>query len=98
MFLRPLEEPRLLNGTSLSIKVPYVAESTILNGCAKGREVISPKTAKIQIISSDISFQFRRLQFPLGLEFSMSISEAHGQFLEAVNIIPETKCFSVRQL
>lgn len=90
MFLRRLEEPRPLNGTMLSIKEPCVAEPTILNGCAKRGDLISPKPAKIQIISSDISFQFRRLQFPLGLAFFMSIGEAQRQFLEAVNIIPET--------
>jgi hypothetical protein len=28
----------------------------------------------------------------------MSTKTAHGQFLEAVNIIPETNLFSVRQL
>jgi hypothetical protein len=38
----------------LSIKEPYVAESTILNGCVNRGDVISPKRAKIQIISSKV--------------------------------------------
>jgi ATP-dependent DNA helicase PIF1 len=91
MFLRPSEAPRVFKVTRLSVEAlkPRVAESTILYGCTKRGKIFSPKTAKIQIIYSDVSFQFRRLQFPLDLVLSMSTNTAQGHFLEAVNLIPE---------
>jgi len=72
MLIQNLDPPKLCNGTRLCIKqmMPHVLEATIMTGCAMGEDVFIP------IISSDLPFEFRRLQFPIRVPFSMSINKA----------------------
>ena len=53
-----------------------VIEATILNGKSKGDDVLIPC---LPVIPTDIPFEFKRLQFHIGLAFSMAINKAQGQ-------------------
>ncbi|GBP44542.1 ATP-dependent DNA helicase pif1 [Eumeta japonica] len=77
ILLRNINPPRLCNGTRLSGKkmMNNVIEATILTGKFKGEDVLWPR---IPMISIDMPFEFKRLQFPLRLAFSMAINKAQG--------------------
>ena len=60
----------------------------------KGEEVIFPK---ISLIPSDYPFNFRRLQFPIKLCFSMTIDNSQGQSFKVVGLDLETECFAYSQ-
>jgi ATP-dependent DNA helicase PIF1 len=57
-----------------------IIEATILNGKFKREDVLLPR---ILMIRSDLSFEFKRLQFTVRLAFAMTINKAqcfsHGQ-------------------
>jgi hypothetical protein len=55
--------------------MPDVQTAT-LTGCTKQEGVFIPK---IPTIYSDVTSQFRLLQFPLGLAFAILINKAQGQ-------------------
>ena len=97
MLLRNLDAPRLCNGTRLCVKslMPHVIEATILTGCAKSEDVFLPR---IPMIPSDMPFEFRRLEFPVRLAFTMSINKAQGQSLKVAGVNLATPCFSHGQL
>jgi ATP-dependent DNA helicase PIF1 len=97
MLLRNLDAPRLCNGTILCVKslIPHVIEATILTECAKDEDVFIPRTP---MVPTDMSFEFKRIQFPVGLIFAMSINKAQGQSLNVAGINLETLCFSHGQL
>ncbi|XP_054708557.1 ATP-dependent DNA helicase PIF1-like [Uloborus diversus] len=75
MLLRNLDPPNLCNGTRMSVKKLHnnITEATVLTGPAAGTDVLIPR---IPIIPSDISFQFKRLQFPVRLSFAITINKA----------------------
>jgi ATP-dependent DNA helicase PIF1 len=50
------------------------------------------------MIPTDMSFQFKRLQFPIRLAFAMTINKSQGQTLEICGLDIETDCFSHGQL
>ncbi|KAL7287204.1 hypothetical protein TKK_0018635 [Trichogramma kaykai] len=58
-----INPPQPCNGTRLSVKklMKNIIEATILNGKFKGLNVLLPP---IPMIPTDISFEFKRLQFP----------------------------------
>ncbi|XP_008187231.1 uncharacterized protein LOC103310509 [Acyrthosiphon pisum] len=92
IMLRNLNPPKLCNGTRLSIKklMNNVIQSTIIKGNFKGEEVLIPR---IPIIPTDITFQFKRIQFPVQLAFAMTINKSQGQSLEVCGINLEFSCF-----
>ena len=49
---------------------------------------------KIPLIPSDYPFNFRRLQFPIKLCFSMTINKSQGQSFKVVGLDLETECFA----
>jgi hypothetical protein len=72
-----------------------IIEATILNGKFKGEHVLLPR---IPMISTDMSFKFKRLQFPdVRLAFATT-SKAQGQSLHVYGLNLENPCFSNRQL
>ena len=97
MLLRNLDAPKLCNGTRLLVKslMPNLIEATVITGCAKGEDVFIPR---IPVIPSDLTFTFKRIQFPVKLSFAMSINKAQGQTLKVAGIDLQSPCFSHGQL
>jgi len=97
ILLRNLKPPKLCNGTRLCVKklMTYLIEATILTGCGKGENVLIPR---IPIISTELPFDFKRLQFPVKVAFAMTINKAQGQSLKVTGINLESPCFSHGQL
>ena len=97
ILLRNLDPPKLCNGTRLVVKqlLPHVIEATIITGNARGEDVFIPR---IPIKPSDLPFEFKRLQFPVRLNFAMTINKAQGQSLKIAGLNLTTPCFSHGQL
>ena len=72
-----------------------IVEAKILTGPFKGEDVL---ISWIPMIPTDMSFQFKRLQFPIRLAFAITINKAHGQSLELCGLYLHIDCFSHRQL
>lgn len=72
-----------------------ILECTIISGKFKGENVFIPR---IPIITSDLSIDFKRLQFPVRLAFAVTINKAQGQSLKKVGVHLERPCFSHGQL
>ena len=69
----------------------YIIEANILTGPFKSEDVL--KTI-IPMIPTDMSFQFKRFQFPIRLAFTITINKAQGQSLELCGLYLHTDCFS----
>lgn len=97
MLLRNLNPPKLCNGTRLIITNLYenLIEAKIIVGKFKNEKVLIPR---IPMISSDLSFDFKRIQFPIRLAFAITINKSQGQTLKTVGINLEKPCFSHGQL
>lgn len=89
--------PKLCNGTRLQIKAHHknVVEATVITGCARGDTVFIPR---IPLIPSDYPFEFKRVQFPLKLCFTMTINKSQGQSFKMAGIDLSEDCFSHGQL
>ena len=89
MLIRNLDPPRLTNGTRLIVKqlTPRVIMATILTGVAQGEDVMIPK---IGIIPTDYEFEFKRVQFPVKLAFSVTSNKSQGQSVKycGVHLLP----------
>ena len=74
-MLRNINQPKLCNGTRLSVKklMTDIIEAKILTGPFKGEDVLN---SRIPMIPTDISFRFKRLQFPIRLAFAITINRA----------------------
>ncbi len=75
--------------------MPHVIEATILTGCAKGEDVF---ISRIHMVPTDMTFEFKRLQFPVHLAFAIPINKAQGQSLKVAGINIKTPCFSHDQI
>ncbi|UYV76902.1 hypothetical protein LAZ67_14002340 [Cordylochernes scorpioides] len=97
ILLRNLNPPKLCNGIRFQVNSlhRYLLEATILTGCGTGEKVMIPR---IPIISSDLPFHFKRLQFPVKLCFAMTINKAQGQTMKWAGIDLQVPCFSHGQL
>lgn len=97
ILLRNINAPKLCNGTRLSVKKlqQNLIEGTILTGKAKGEVVLIPR---IPMIPTDMTFQFKRLQFPVRLSFAITINKSQGQTLQVCGVYLEDMCFSHGQL
>lgn len=97
MIIRNLDPPRLCNGTRVVIRKlsQNLIEAMIINGKYKGETVLIPR---IPIFSNDISFEFKRLQFPVRAAFAVTINKSQGQTLKVVGLNLTNQCFSHGQL
>jgi hypothetical protein len=65
-------------------------QSYNLNGIFKGEDILWPH---IPMIPTDVSFEFKRLQFPVRLAFVLTIKKTQGhRYKCGLNL--ENKCFS----
>jgi len=97
MLIRNLDPPKLCNGTRLAVTKlsPNLIEATIISGKCKGEDVLIPR---IPMISTDLPFDFKRLQFPVRLAFAITINKAQGQSLSVAGLNLENSCFLHGQL
>ena len=72
-----------------------IIEAKILTGPFKSEDIL---ILRIPMIPTDMSFQFKRLQFPIRLTFSITINKAQEQSLELCGLYLHTDCFSHGQL
>ncbi|CAM1312468.1 Uncharacterised protein r2_g2286 [Pycnogonum litorale] len=93
MLLRNLDPPKLCNGTRLIVKkmMPHLLEAQIMTGPGKNQTVFIPR---IPLITPDMPFEFKRLQFPVRVSFAMSINKAQGQSLKVTGLHLLQPCFS----
>jgi ATP-dependent DNA helicase PIF1 len=61
-----------------------IIEATILNVKFKGKDVLLPRI-RIPMILTDMSFEFKRLQYPVRLTFGMTINNAQGHCYKCVD-------------
>ena len=92
-----MDPPYLCNGVRLCVKklLNNVIEATVMTGPSAGNNVFIPR---IPIIPSDLTFHFKRLQFPVRLSFAITINKAQGQMLKVVGVDLRMSCFSHGQL
>jgi ATP-dependent DNA helicase PIF1 len=95
ILLRNLNPPRLCNGIRLVIKklMKNVIEAIVLNGKFRDENILLPR---IPIIPTDAPK--KRLQFPIGLSFTMTINKSQGQTMSVCGLDLSTSCFSHGQL
>src|SRR5436190_23196328 len=85
LLMRNLNAPRLCNGTRLRITElgRNLIKATVLTGTSKGEEVLIPR---IPIIPNNLPFQFKLVQFPLKVAFTMTVNKSQGQTLKVAGI------------
>ncbi|KAG8235150.1 hypothetical protein J437_LFUL015190 [Ladona fulva] len=70
-------------------------QDELMNRKDKGETVL---ISRIPLISTDLSFQFKRLQFPVRLAFNITINKVQGQTLRYCGIYLNESCFSYSPL
>uniref|UniRef100_A0A0L8FKC7 ATP-dependent DNA helicase n=1 Tax=Octopus bimaculoides TaxID=37653 RepID=A0A0L8FKC7_OCTBM len=88
-----LSRQKLCIGTTLIMHklMRNCIEANILTGCGNGETVFIPH---MPVIPSNVSFQFKQLQFPVPLSFAMGINKTQGQTLKVAALQLEEPCFS----
>ena len=75
-----------------------VVECEILGDKYAGNMIIIPRIPLSPSSTADLSFEFRRTQFPLRLAFAMTINKAQGQTLNHVGLCLTEPVFTHGQL
>ncbi|KAF7281319.1 hypothetical protein GWI33_004810 [Rhynchophorus ferrugineus] len=96
-MLHNVNQLLLRHGTRLAAKkmMNNVIEARIIKRKYKGEGVLIPRTL---MITTDLPFDFKRLQFSVRLAFAMTINKSQGQSLEVCEINLEFPCFAHGQL
>jgi hypothetical protein len=78
----------MCNGTCLRIlrASQRVLECEILAGKHAGNRVFIARIPLASSSTSDLPFEFQRIQFPVRLAFAMTINKAQGQTLKHVGL------------
>jgi ATP-dependent DNA helicase PIF1 len=99
ILLRNLNPPLATNGTRciLTRISRCILEVQVAVGHYKGEKMLIPRIP-LMPTSSDLPFNFKRLQFPVKLCLSMTINKAQGQTFKHVGIDLREDCFSHGQL
>ena len=97
ILLRNFNSPRMCNGTRFSVKkfMLKVIKAAVLNEKSKGEDVLIPR---LPVLPIDMLFEYKRLQFPFRLVFSMTNNKAQGQSLQVCGLNFENLCFAHGQL
>jgi ATP-dependent DNA helicase PIF1 len=97
ILLRNLDPTKLCNSTRLCVKkmLGNVIEVTILTGKGEGETVFIPR---IPLIPTDLPFNFKILQFPVRLAFTITINKSQGQSIKYCGVDLRSPCFSHGQL
>ena len=97
MLLRNLYPPKLYNGSRLAVKSlnAYMIEATILTGPFGGEHVF---ILRIPLIPTDQPLSFKRLHFPVRLDFAITINKSQRQSPEITGLDLTDECFSHGQL
>lgn len=97
ILLLNLKPPKLCKGTRLKVVTlnKHLIEAVVISGCGTGEKYMIPR---IPLISSNLPFTFKRLQFPIRLCFAMTINRAQGQTLKIACINLSSPCFSHGQI
>ena len=97
MLLRNLNiKAGLCNGTRLILEDVIndrTLKATIANGEFKGRLVLIPKIVMQPADESLFGFEWKRMQFPVRVAFSMTIHKSQGQTLQKVSVWLQEPCF-----
>jgi len=90
----------LCNGTRMVVTKlgERVLEVRLIGGDHDGTIALIPRISLIPMDSGDISFKFRRRQFPVRLAFAMTINKAQGQSVKYVGLDLRTPVFAHGQL
>jgi hypothetical protein len=75
-----------------------ILEATIIGGDHQGEKVFIPRIRLMPTTSPDITFSFKRLQFPVRLAFALTINKAQGQSVKNVGLDLRVPVFSHGQL
>lgn len=88
----------LCNGTRLKVMNlrPNLIQAMITNGVHKGSQVFIPKVNMID--TSNPHFTLTRVQFPVKLNFAMTIHKSQGQTFENVSLFLQRPVFGHGQL
>lgn len=100
MLLRSLAyQQGLCNGTRLIVcrLGQQIIEAEIVSGKNVGERVLIPRIPLVPT-SSDMPFDFERLQFPIRAAFAMTINKAQGQTMEVIGLFLPRPVFSHGQL
>ena len=86
ILMRNLDPPRLCNGTTLAVKSlsPNLITATIMTGCGKRGVALLPRM--LMVPSEDLSFTFKRVQFPVRQSFAMTINKSQRQSLKVAGV------------
>lgn len=97
ILLRNLYPPMMCNGTRMIVTnlTNNLIEAKIISGKYKNEIFFIPR---IPMVTTDLSIDFKRLQFPVKLAFAITINKAQGQSLQYAGIHLEENCFSHGQL
>ena len=99
IVIRSLDPPNITNGTRCRIRACHanVIEVIILHGPATGKTAFIPRIPLIPS-TSDLPFQFKRLQFPIRLCYAMTINKAQGQTFNTIGLELSKPVFSHEML
>ena len=90
----------LCNGTRMVITQMgnRVLEVRLLGGERDGQLALIPRISLIPTSSSEVSFKFKRRQFPVRLAFALSINKSQGQSVQHVGLYLRFPVFAHGQL
>ena len=97
ILLRNIDARKLCNDTGLLIKqmLPKILEAEIIKGTFKEVQVFIPR---IRLIDLEPPVQFKLMQFPTTVCFTMTINTLRGLMLQHLGLDFRTPCFGYSQL
>ncbi|XP_076059355.1 ATP-dependent DNA helicase Pif1-like [Oratosquilla oratoria] len=98
MVIRNICPPKLCNGTRVMVTnlQKNIIVGKILGGAYKGEQVLLPR---VPLESTDTPVNFKRKQFPVKLNYAMTINKSQGQTFNRCGLLLDSaQCFAHGQL